>query len=324
MRVTHGLLSVTAGALALLGAAAPATADSPAGQGAPVAQEGQIAEIKGGFMSTFAQGFKEDFERESVRGHFDVANSSATRRYYCLYDPKKHQNTPNAASGNPVSRRDGTTGLAAAAITPLSCQDAEQKGFLVTSGYLVKGAPAAASAPIAPAPAPAPAPAAAAVMPAAAPPGAVAVPVAPAVAPTPPAPAPTGSEILNVFTRFVTAQNAHDRAGVAAALLESNEFVLAQYAGDSVWGTQQALDTFEHGWKGIWRLDPQMSESHVTNPAPDAAVLVVPVLLTQAAPGAAPAMVPIRWGGVFVRTRAGWRIATIFITPFKEWRAPGG
>jgi len=313
-------LPATAAIVTLL-IALPGTprAEPPAAATNPAA-EGQIAEIKGGFFSTFSQGFKEDFDREVVRGHFDVGTSPNVRRYYCMYDPKKGKSTPNAVQGDLVPRRDGMTGIKGAAVTPLSCADAEQKGFLVTTGYGVKAAasaaPAATSAPpptvsaVTAAPAPAPMPPPATVPPAA--------PVAAAAS------ASTRSEVMAVFTSFIAAQNGHDRAGVGAVLLDSGDFVWAQYSGDSVWGYKQALDAFEHDWRGVWRLDPQVAEARITNPAPDVAVLVTPLLFTQAAPGASPSMVPIRWGGVFVRTSAGWRIASIFITPFKEWHAPGG
>jgi len=335
MRIPRRSPAVAAGLVMLSGAVGTSQADPPgAAASAPVADQGQIAEIKGGFMSAFSQGFKEDFDREVVRGHFDVRSSSNTLRYYCLFDPKKARNTPNAVSGDLVTRRDGMTGIKGAAVTPLSCADAEQKGFLITAAYVVKGAPATAAAPAPPAP-PAAAPAAAAATVAAAAPAPAAGAPPPAMPPltAPPAVAPAAAapaeesvrnEVMAVFERFIAAQNAHDRSGVAATLLESKDFVWAQYAGNSVWGYTQALDAFEHDWKGIWRLDPQLSEARVTNPAPDAAMLITPLLFTEAAPGATPSMVPIRWGGVFVRTRSGWRIASILITPFKEWRAPRG
>lgn len=320
MRVPHQFFAVTAGLLVLAVAAGPSRADPPASPSGPVAAEGQVADIKGGFFSTFSQGFKEDFDREVVRGHFDVGTSPNIRRYYCLYDPKKNKSTPNAVQGDPLSRRDGMTGIKGPAVTPLSCADAEQKGFLVTTGYGVKAAMAPASA--APATSP-PAATAVAAAPAPAPmPALVPPPAAPVVAAAPSASART--DVIAVFTSFIAAQNAHDRSGVGAVLLDSADFVWAQSGGASVWGYKQALDAFEHDSRGVWRLDPQMAEARVTHPGPDVAVLVTPLLFTQAAPGAAPSMVPLRWGGVFVRTPAGWRIASIFITPFKEWRAPGG
>lgn len=312
--------------VALLAALPGTSRSEPPAAATNPAADGQIAETKGGFFSAFSQGFKEDFDREVVRGHFDIGSASNMRRYYCLFDPKKGRSAPNAVSGELVPRRDGATGIKGAAVTPLSCADAEQKGFLVTTGYVVKGAAAATAT--APAAMSAPAPAAPAVTaapspaPMAAPAPALAAPVAPVAAAAPSA--STRSEVMAVFTSFIAAQNAHDRGATGAVLLDSGDFVWAQYSGKSVWGHRQALDAFEQEWKGIWRLDPQLSEARITSPELGVAVLITPVLFTEAAPGASPSMVPIRWGGVFVRTAAGWRIASIFISPFKEWRAPGG
>lgn len=303
----------------LLSWAAACLADPPSGAQTAATEDGQVSQIKGGFLSTFTQAFKEDFDREDIRGHFDTG--SPTHRYYCLYDPKTSRNQPNAVAGDPVPRHDGTTGIKGAAVSPLSCADAEQRGLLVTAGYVLKGgksaagiatpAPQAAAAPVAVA-----APAAAAAVPP--------VPVAAAVQPAAPSAPGESAEVMAAYGRFVAAQNAHDRAGAAAMLLDSKEFVWARSQGSSVWGTSAALDALEHEWHGIWKLDPQLSESHVTSLASGVALLIVPVLFTAAAPGETPTMVPIRWAGVFVRTRAGWRIASILNTPFKDWRAPGG
>jgi hypothetical protein len=309
-----------------------------------------VAELKGGFLSSFGQGFKEDFAREDVRGHFDLGSPPNTRRYYCMYDPKKRKNQPNGISGEPVPRRDGTTGIKGAAVTPLSCADAEQKGLLVTEGYTLSGAgpaapaatpaakttapaagtaaaatagaAAATTAAAAPAPTAAPAPAPAVAAPTPAPAVAAAAPLA--AAPATPAAASSEKEVLAIYERFIAGENAHDRAAVAAVLLDSKDFVWARYGGDSIFGYTQALDAFQSEWKGIWRVDPQLTEARVTSPAPGVAVLVTPLLFTAAAPGASPTMVPIRWAGVFVNTKSGWRIASIFITPFRDWRAPAG
>jgi hypothetical protein len=80
------------------------------------------------------------------------------------------------------------------------------------------------------------------------------------------------------------------------------------------------MDAFAEAWKGTWRLEPQPKELRIASVAPDAAVLITPLLFTQGDPGKEPSTVSIRWGGVFVKTKSGWRIASIFITP----RAPKG
>ena len=92
--------------------------------------------------------------------------------------------------------------------------------------------------------------------------------------------------------------------------------------GDSIWGYTEALAAFEQQWKGTWKLDPQLQDLRIASVAPGSAVLITPLLYTSGDPGKAATTVPIRWGGVFVKTKAGWRIASIFITPYKGWHAP--
>jgi hypothetical protein len=339
------------GLLLLLGEHAEAVADPPATAtgSAPSgsASDAQSLEAKGSFMSSLKQAFSEDLDKEVVRGHFDVGSAPDTHRYYCLVNPKTGKSEPNGVAGQLVMRHDKMTGIKGAAVTFFSCAEAEQKGILVTTGYVLSAeisskivppapvqkpavvaapAAAAASAPVAAAPsvpitaaavapaAPSAPIAAAAVAPAAAAPA----PVAPAVAGS--AEEPLQSELTAVFARFIAGQNAHDRALVSEVLLDSKDFVWAQYGGGSIWGYKEAMEAFAEAWKGTWRLDPQLKALRIASVAPDAAVLITPLLFTSGEPGKEPATVSIRWGGVFVKTKSGWRIASIFITP----RAPKG
>ncbi|HYL04031.1 MAG TPA: hypothetical protein VEU54_11510, partial [Steroidobacteraceae bacterium] len=103
-----------AASLLLLGAVA--VAEPPAGTGsaaavAPAAGDAQVSEVKGGFLSSLKQAFQQDPEREEVLGHFDVGKPPDTHRFYCLIDPKSGKKEPNAVAGEPVHRRDGTTGI---------------------------------------------------------------------------------------------------------------------------------------------------------------------------------------------------------------------
>jgi len=129
---------------------------------------------------------------------------------------------------------------------------------------------------------------------------------------------------MAVYTRFIAGQNAHDRAVVSEVLLDSRDFVWAQYGGNSIWGYKEAMEAFEEAWKGTWKLDPQMQELRIASVSPGVAVLITPLLSTEGDPGKNPSTIPIRWGGVFVKTKSGWRISSIFITPFESWRAPKG
>lgn len=320
-----------------------AGADPPAG-------DAQVAESKGGFLSSFRQALEQDPSRDVVRGHFEVGTPPDTHRYYCLVNPKNGKNEENGVRGTPYVRSDGMTGLKEPAVSALNCADAEKRGLLVTQGYVLKGLPttpaapaataaavaapaaaaAAAPAAVAPVAAAAPvtaAPVAAAAVPAAATAAAVgaATPAAAASAVVPPSSSATASaDVMAVFSRFIAAQNAHDRNLVGATLLDSPDFVWGQYRGNSIWGTQEALDELARHWKGTWKFEPQMKEAHLATLGPGVAVLVAPVLFTQATPGQDPDTVPIRWSGVFVNTKAGWRIASVFITPFKDWHTPNG
>jgi hypothetical protein len=324
------------GLLLFCGPHGDAVADPPPAQAgsAPSSSASDTLPAKGNFMSSLKQAFSEDLDKEVVRGHFDVGSPPDTHRYYCLVDPKTGKSEPNAVAGQLVVRHDKMTGIKGAAVTFFTCADAEQKGILVTSGYVLSAAvsskitppapvqkPAVAAAPAAAA---ASAPlAAAAVAPtaaptAAAPVAAVAAPVAPPVAVS--ADGSLQSEVMAVYARFIAGQNAHDRAVVSEVLLDSKDFVWAQYGGGSLWGYKEAMDAFAEAWKGTWRLEPQPKELRIASVAPDAAVLITPLLFTQGDPGKEPSTVSIRWGGVFVKTKSGWRIASIFITP----RAPKG
>lgn len=315
------------GLLLFLSALGSSRADPPAGTTSGAGSgDAQVSDSKGGFMSSLRQAFGEDFDREVVRGHFDVGAAPDAHRYYCLVDTKTGKREPNGVAGQLVTRRDGMTGIKGGAVAPLSCADAEQKGLLVTSGYLLKGRAAGASA-VAPPPAPA-APAAVASAAAAPPPAAPAAvastPVeAPPAASAPASAAkPAGNDVMATYARFIAGQNAHDATAVAAVLLDSKELVWAQYGGQSVWGREEVMEAFQKEWHGTWKLDPQLAEARVENPAPGVAVLITPLLYTFGDPGATPVTVPIRWGGVFVKTPSGWRIASIFITPFKGWHEP--
>ena len=133
--------------------------------------------------------------------------------------------------------------------------------------------------------------------------------------------APAQAQIRAVFTRFIAAQNAHDRAGVAETLLDSIEFAWAPDDGASVWGRDEAMEAFQDEWKGTWKLEPQQSGLRIAGIAPDTAVLITPLMLTEGDPGKPPSTVPVRWSGVFVKTSAGWRLASIFVTPLRDRRA---
>jgi SnoaL-like domain len=355
MRIARCLRAAALGLLLFCGASGVPAEPPPATQAntAPNPQPGgqQVSESKGGYGTSLKQAFAEDVSREVVRGHFDQGSPPRTHRYYCLIDPKTGKTEPNGVAGQLVKRRDGMTGIKEPAVSPLSCADAEQKGLLVTSGYLVKGSigssttSAVSSAATARGTTASLGGASASVSGSSAGPGsatvkgsdagdqasstaAVSSPPASAAARVPPPQEPTAggsaageqTEILALYARFIFGQNAHDRDAVSELLLHSRDFVWAPYGGDPVWGYQQAMDTFEEAWRGTWRLDPQLKELRVASPAPGVAVLITPVLYISGAAGRAAATIRVRCTGVFVKTVSGWQIAAIFFAPLKDSR----
>jgi hypothetical protein len=89
------------------------------------------------FFSSLKQAFKQDFDHEVVRGHFDVGSPPDAHRYYCLVDAKTGKRQANGVAGQPVLRADGMTGIKANAVSLYSCASAEQQGILITMGYVL-------------------------------------------------------------------------------------------------------------------------------------------------------------------------------------------
>jgi hypothetical protein len=103
-----------------------------------------------GIFSSIKQNLRET-GGEVVRGHFDVGEPPNVHRYYCLVDPKSGRREPNGVLGDPVKRPDGMTRINGHEVSMYTCARAEQKGYLVTDGYVVpakaRAAPPASAAP---------------------------------------------------------------------------------------------------------------------------------------------------------------------------------
>src|ERR1700694_3875636 len=134
----------------------------------PSPSDAQSSAPKGSFLSSLKQAFSEDFDQEVVRGHFDVGSPPDAHRYYCLVNTKTGKSEVNGVAGQLFVRADKMTGIKGPAVAPLSCADAEQKGILVTTGYVLSSSVSSKMTPASPVPKPsgAAAPAAAAAAPA--------------------------------------------------------------------------------------------------------------------------------------------------------------
>jgi hypothetical protein len=108
-----------------------------------------------GLFSSIKQNLRESAQ-EVVRGHFDLGEPPNVRRYYCLVSPKSGRREPNGVLGDPLPRPDGMTGIKFDAVSLYTCAMAEQKGYLVSTGYLLIGPAQAHATPPAPVAAPPP------------------------------------------------------------------------------------------------------------------------------------------------------------------------
>src|ERR1700687_442354 len=77
----------------LFGGSSGALADPQAGEAngaaaSSAAREAQTPPPAGNFVSSLKQAFKQEQDREVVRGHFDVGSPPDAHRYYCLVDAK--------------------------------------------------------------------------------------------------------------------------------------------------------------------------------------------------------------------------------------------
>ena len=130
-------------------------ADPPAGAetaaSAISSSDTQTSLPQQGFLSSLKQAFNKDFDREVVRGHFDLGSPPNVHRYYCLVDPKTGKREPNGVLGQPVPAADGMTGIKSSSVSLYRCDDAEKQRILVTDGYVssvgARGVSAPASQP---------------------------------------------------------------------------------------------------------------------------------------------------------------------------------
>jgi hypothetical protein len=246
----------------------------------------------GNFLSSLKQSFSEDYDREVVRGHFDIGTPPSPHRYYCLVDPKTGKIEEMGIAGTPTRRRDGMIRIEGASVSFYSCADAEAKGQLVTSDYHVTMA-TGAKARVAPASASGPAPA--------------------------PAPAVSGDNSLKLNTTdpmatlqsFIEVYNSGDSAGLTSLLTDSTDFAWVQPDGRTVWGRQGAAEALQASRSAGALLQLQTEDGHTISLASKTTILITKLRLTQTSQE--PRI--IRCSGVIVQTPKGWRIASLFMTP---------
>src|SRR4051794_3501433 len=82
-------------------------------------------------------------------------------------------------------------------------------------------------------------------------------------------------EVLALFDRFVTAQNAHDLTAVGELLWDNPGFLWIT-GGAPIRGEEAALKRFGALYEGTWRLEPKLDDLQVTMLTADVAQIYAP------------------------------------------------
>lgn len=125
------------------------------------------------------------------------------------------------------------------------------------------------------------------------------------------------AEILALYRRFLTAQNARDLVAVRATLWDSPDFLWVS-DGRPFWGPDALVERMAGFQKAeVWRVEPHFARSRAVEVGEGVAYLSLPLTLTIGA-AAAPSALPWLVGVLCRRGPEGWRIAALFTTTDKS------
>jgi hypothetical protein len=113
--------------------------------------------------------------------------------------------------------------------------------------------------------------------------------------------------VREAFSKFISAQNAHDLKVVDESLFVSPDFLWIA-PGQVVRGRDAALIRFGELFQGAWRVDPDWSTFQVVMLDVSTAEVFVRVKITT---GASPQSA--RLNQILVNTPRGWRVLTIVV-----------
>jgi len=117
-------------------------------------------------------------------------------------------------------------------------------------------------------------------------------------------------EVVALFDRFVTAQNAHDATAVGELLWDNPGFLWIT-AGVPIRGEEAALKRFKTLYEGTWRLEPKLDELQVTQLTADVAQIYSPIDFTIGPAGQAATTTRFFFNAVVVKAGQGWQVASI-------------
>jgi hypothetical protein len=122
------------------------------------------------------------------------------------------------------------------------------------------------------------------------------------------------AEARSLFTKFVTAQNAHS-VGDVKSMLWNSPGTLLLARGIEIRGPAAVADRFKEYYEGTWHVEPDMSQFHVSSISKDVMQFVVPVVFTRGLPGQPSQNNNFLITQTLVHDANGWHIASIISTP---------
>jgi hypothetical protein len=118
------------------------------------------------------------------------------------------------------------------------------------------------------------------------------------------------AEARALFTKFVAAQNAHSVSDVKAMLWNSPGMLLLARSVE-IRGPEAVANRFKEYYEGTWRVEPDMSQFHLTSFSNDVVQFVVPVVFTRGLPGQPSQDNKFLVAQTLVHDASGWHIASI-------------
>jgi hypothetical protein len=124
-------------------------------------------------------------------------------------------------------------------------------------------------------------------------------------------------EVRDLFGKFVVAQNAHDLKAVGEILQDSPQFLWITRDSQTgrpapFWGRDAALKRFEQFYQGTWSLEPKIDEIQITELSPGVVQVLAPTVFRIAPPGQTAQPTLFLLNHIYIRTGAGWKLASIF------------
>lgn len=128
--------------------------------------------------------------------------------------------------------------------------------------------------------------------------------------------------LKTLYRQLIDAENRHDLAAVKPFVWNSPSMLFVAKTATAAegnwagfWGTEVVLEHLHDLYQGPFRIDPDFSKEKVVGLTPDVAETYAPVNITVAYAGQTPAPKPFLMILEWVRTPAGWKMATDIALP---------